>query len=95
MTRIFVTGATGYIGGDAVHALAHAHPEYAVTCLVRDSDRAAAVAKAHASFTFVYGGLDDAGLVEEEARKADVVLSVPTPLPFTQVESTVLTNADD
>lgn len=33
------TGATGYIGGDALYAIAQAHPEYELTCLVRNSDK--------------------------------------------------------
>jgi N-acetyl-gamma-glutamylphosphate reductase len=41
------TGATGYIGGDALYALLDAHPELEadVTCLVRNSDRGAVVVK--------------------------------------------------
>lgn len=74
MTKIFATGVTGFIGGDAIVAIANAHPEYDVTCLVRNSDKAASVAKDHASFKFVYGDLDSAELLEEEAKKADIVL---------------------
>lgn len=33
------TGATGYIGGDALYVIAQAHPEYELTCLVRNSDK--------------------------------------------------------
>ena len=75
MTKIFVTGATGYIGGDAVYAIAQAHPEYEFTCLVRNSDKAAQVAKDYAKFKFVYGDLDKVDLIEEESKKADIVLS--------------------
>lgn len=75
MTKIFATGVTGYIGGDAVYAIATAHPEYEFTCLVRNSDKAASVARDYASFKFVYGDLDSTSLIEEEAKKADIVLS--------------------
>lgn len=71
-----MTGVTGYIGGDAVYAIANAHPEYEFTCLVRNSDKAASVAKDFGSFKFVYGDLDSAELIEGEAKKADIVLSM-------------------
>lgn len=73
--KLFATGVTGYIGGDAVYAIAHAHPEYEITCLVRNSDKGAKVAKDYPNFKLVYGDLDSVDLIEEEARKADVVLS--------------------
>ena len=75
MTKIFVTGATGYIGGDAVFAIANAHPEYDFTCLVRNSDKGASVVKDYPSFKLVYGDLDSVDLIEEESKKADIVLS--------------------
>ena len=74
MTKIFVTGATGYIGGDAFYAVANAHPEYELTCLVRNSDKGAQVAKDYPSVKLVYGDLDSVDLVEEESKKADIVL---------------------
>ena len=75
MTKVFVTGATGYIGGDAFFAVAKAHPEYDFTCLVRNSDKGAQVAKDCASVKLVYGDLDKVDLIEEECKKADIVLS--------------------
>lgn len=35
MSRIFVTGATGYVGGDFLALLQEKHPDYAITALVR------------------------------------------------------------
>ncbi|KAK5174653.1 uncharacterized protein LTR77_001735 [Saxophila tyrrhenica] len=75
MTKIFATGATGYIGGDALFAIAQAHPEYDITCLVRNSDKGALVAKDYASSKLVYGDLDSVDLIEAEAKKADIVLN--------------------
>lgn len=75
MTKIFATGVTGYIGGDAVYAIAKAHPEYEFTCLVRNSDKGAQVAKEYPKFKLVYGDLDSIELIEEESKKADIVLS--------------------
>ena len=75
MTKIFATGVTGYIGGDAIYAIANAHPEYEIACLVRNSDKGAQVAKDYPKFKLVYGDLDSWNLIEEESKKADVVLS--------------------
>ena len=75
---LYSTGATGYIGGDALHAIISAHPEYEVTCLVRDSSKGAQIASKYAKVRLVYGDLDSVDLIKEEAKKADVVLSKPT-----------------
>jgi N-acetyl-gamma-glutamylphosphate reductase len=75
MTKIFLTGATGYIGGDALHILTTNHPEWEITCLVRNSDKGAKVVKDYASVKLVYGDLDSVDLIEAESKKADLVLS--------------------
>lgn len=68
------TGATGYIGGDALYALYAAHPEYDYTASVRNSDKGAAVAARYPSVRLVYGDNDSSALLEEEASKADIVI---------------------
>ena len=68
-------GSTGYIGGDVFHALATAHPEYELTCLVRSSDKGAKLAAAFPAVRLVYGTLDSLDLVERESKDADIVLS--------------------
>jgi len=68
------TGATGYIGGDALFALHKAHPEFEYAALVRDSGRGAAIAASYPRVRMIYGTLDDSSLLEEESGKADVVL---------------------
>ncbi|EKD21711.1 uncharacterized protein L3040_004934 [Drepanopeziza brunnea f. sp. 'multigermtubi'] len=74
MTKIFITGTTGYIGGDILYALEKAHPEYEITALVRNSDSGAKVAAAYPSVRFVYGNLESSELLEEECAKADLVI---------------------
>lgn len=68
------TGATGYIGGDALYAIVHAHPEYEIACLVRNSDQGAHVASQFSKVRLVYGDLDSSELLEVEAKDADIVL---------------------
>ena len=73
--RLFVLGATGYIGGDALYEIASKHPELEIAALVRNSDKGAQVASQHSKIRLVYGSLDDEAKLEEEAKKADIVLN--------------------
>ncbi|OMP84377.1 hypothetical protein BK809_0000384 [Diplodia seriata] len=76
LTCRMATGATGYVGGDALHALHRAHPEYAISALIRDPAKTAAVfAKEYPDVRVVQGSLDDSDLIADEAAKADVVLN--------------------
>ena len=68
------TGITGYIAGDATHALYEAHPDYEYSALVRTQEKADAVKTAFPSVRIVLGNLDDSELLREEAGKADIVL---------------------
>jgi len=65
----------GYIGGDVLFAVAQAHPDYDIACLVRNSEKGAQIAGQYSRIRLVYGNLDDAQVLEEEAAKADIVLS--------------------
>ncbi|GFF34281.1 uncharacterized protein YLL056C [Aspergillus udagawae] len=73
-TRIFLTGASGYIGGDVLHALRSTHPEYSISALVRDTRKAAILSQAYPNVRVVSGDLDSTSLIEEEVRLADVVV---------------------
>ncbi|QPC74612.1 hypothetical protein HYE68_005364 [Fusarium pseudograminearum] len=76
MTSIFLTGASGYVGGQLLHELTKTHPEYNIVTLVRDSHAAETIAQAYPKVRTVVGDLDDSELVEQEAGKADIVLNV-------------------
>ncbi|KAI0837181.1 NAD(P)-binding protein [Hypoxylon sp. FL0890] len=72
--KIFLTGATGYIGGEALYSLNKAHPEYEYTLLVRNEERGKPVAAAYPNARLVYGTLDDVEVIEKEAAAADIVV---------------------
>ncbi|SPJ72120.1 related to nucleoside-diphosphate-sugar epimerase [Fusarium torulosum] len=76
MTSIFLTGASGYVGGQLLHELVQSHPEYTIAALVRDAKAAETIAQAYPKVRTVVGDLDDSELVEQEASKASVVLNV-------------------
>ncbi|KAL8995817.1 MAG: hypothetical protein Q9169_004537 [Polycauliona sp. 2 TL-2023] len=72
--KIFVTGATGYIGGDALYQLMRSETQYEVAALVRNSEKGAQVASQYPDIRLVYGDLDSSEVLDEEAQKADIVL---------------------
>ncbi|KAF4986468.1 hypothetical protein FDECE_15937 [Fusarium decemcellulare] len=72
MTKIFVTGATGYVGGDALYTLLREHPEYEITALVRSKEKGDVVTSQYPSIQLVYGDLDDSTLLVEQVSKADI-----------------------
>ncbi|CAG8896905.1 unnamed protein product [Penicillium egyptiacum] len=74
MTQIFLTGATGYIGGEVLHALQHAHPDYEVAALIRDKEKAGEVLAAFPKVRVVLADLDNVEIIEEESRKANIVI---------------------
>lgn len=57
-----------------MYALYKAHPEYEYAALVRTKEKGTVVEAAYPRIRLVYGTLDDAELLEEESRKADIVL---------------------
>src|SRR5262245_55951039 len=69
--RIFLTGANGFIGGAVASALMR--DGHTVRGLVRNKAKADAVA-AH-GIEAVIGSLDDAALLQAEARAADLVVN--------------------
>ena len=73
MTKFFVTGATGYIGGDALQTFTKAHPEWEISALVRNEEKGAKLKRAMPDIRLVTGELDSADVIEREAKKADVV----------------------
>lgn len=71
---LFLTGVTGFIGGDFLSLVCEKHPDWNITALVRNSDKGAKVAKEYAKVRLVYGDLDTTDLIAEEASKADIVM---------------------
>lgn len=64
------------MGGDFLALLHETHPEWAasITYLVRDQARAESLKNTYPNLRLVYGTLDDAKILENEAAMADIVL---------------------
>ncbi|KAJ9606130.1 hypothetical protein H2200_009091 [Cladophialophora chaetospira] len=71
--KVFITGATGYIGGDALFEISRTHPDWQVVCMVRDHDKGAKIMQQYPSIRLVHSDLESFDIIEEEASKADVV----------------------
>ena len=72
--KVFVTGVTGYVGGDALYVITKAHPDWAYSFLVRDENRGKALKTWLPSARLVYGDLSKLELLEAESTAADIVL---------------------
>ncbi|KAF8419409.1 putative nucleoside-diphosphate-sugar epimerase [Tirmania nivea] len=75
--NVFITGASGYIGGTVLHTLAvEKHPELSYRALVRKQEIADKIRKEYKNVTPVIGHLDSLELLEEEASNADIVVNI-------------------
>ncbi|EXJ92727.1 hypothetical protein A1O3_01279 [Capronia epimyces CBS 606.96] len=71
--KLLLTGTTGYIGGDFLYLVSQVHPDWEITCLVRNSDKGAKVAAVYPKVRLIYGDLDAVETIEEAAANADIV----------------------
>lgn len=72
--KVFLTGATGYIGGDALYQIHQKYPDFEYALLVRSEDKAKKILEKYPKARIVIGGLDDSATLEKEAACADIVL---------------------
>lgn len=75
--KVFITGATGYIGGQALYeVLEHAEGEFEVTALVRTKEKAANLEKKTGNrVKTVVGTLDDLDLIKKEVNASDIIIN--------------------
>jgi nucleoside-diphosphate-sugar epimerase len=71
---IFVTGVSGYIGGEVVDVFSKKHPEWKLVALVRNMEQSQIVKAKYPAVETVIGTLDDRDLLIEQGKRADVVL---------------------
>ncbi|KAF4822692.1 hypotheticall protein [Colletotrichum siamense] len=72
--KVFITGATGYIGGDFLYVAYHSHPEWSFSALVRSQEKATILQEAFPNVRPVFGDLNSTDVLREEASTADIVL---------------------
>ncbi|KAL2010369.1 hypothetical protein VTN00DRAFT_6176 [Thermoascus crustaceus] len=71
--KVFLTGTTGYIGGDSLYTISQAHPDWELSALVRSKEKAEQLTSKYPKVRVVLGDLDSADIIEEEVKKADIV----------------------
>ncbi|KAJ5979626.1 hypothetical protein N7481_006924 [Penicillium waksmanii] len=74
MSRIFITGVSGYIGGDVLYRLSKSNLASSIVALVRNEARAGRVIEKYPSVIPLIGDLDSTAAIQNEASKADVIL---------------------
>ncbi|PLB43217.1 putative nucleoside-diphosphate-sugar epimerase [Aspergillus steynii IBT 23096] len=72
--KVFVTGATGYIGGDVFFDFNQAHPDWEYSVLTRSKEKGAQVSSKYPNARIVIGDLDSSDVIAEETKNADIVL---------------------
>ncbi|KAG2176105.1 hypothetical protein INT43_005338 [Umbelopsis isabellina] len=70
---IYLSGATGFIGGSILNALLESKEDYSITVLVRSEEKAKAFNKM--GIKTVIGDLDSSDLISEQAFKSDLVIT--------------------
>ncbi len=73
--RVFLVGATGFVGGDILHQVFKSFPSARVSALVRNAEKSKALIATYPQIELRQGTLDSAEVIEEEAASADVVIS--------------------
>lgn len=73
-TRVFITGVSGYIGGQITTDLSQQHPELQLVGLVRNLEQAQKVKAKLPSVETVLGDLSSIDILQKEAKKADIVI---------------------
>ncbi|GJC88579.1 uncharacterized protein ColLi_11417 [Colletotrichum liriopes] len=71
--KLFITGVTGYIGGDALFHLTQQRPDMTLTLLVRSEDQAEQVRSKYPNARILLGSLDDLDIIRREAAWVDIV----------------------
>lgn len=80
--KVFLTGATGYIGGDILYHIHHQRSDIEWALLVRSEDKAKKIREQYPAARIVLGGLDDSETLTREAAWADIVIREPCPGPI-------------
>jgi 1-deoxy-D-xylulose 5-phosphate reductoisomerase len=74
---LYSTGTTGYIGGDSLYLISQTHPDWELTALVRNNEKATQLTSKFPQVRVAYGDLDNAQVLEEESAKADIIYRMP------------------
>ncbi|KAL4784472.1 hypothetical protein BJX76DRAFT_367672 [Aspergillus varians] len=76
LPKIFLTGASGYVGGDVLHALLTTHPDWepSTTILLRNRSYEAAFRSAYPDINIFFASNDDTAAITAEVAKHELIL---------------------
>ncbi|KAJ5766951.1 uncharacterized protein N7511_004567 [Penicillium nucicola] len=74
MSKVFITGVTGYIGGDVLSQLIVQYPTFTYRVLVRTEEKGKQIQARYPQVQIVYGDLNDSTILKEESAHADIII---------------------
>ncbi|GKZ70311.1 hypothetical protein AnigIFM63309_002683 [Aspergillus niger] len=74
MTTVFITGASGYIGGDLLSVLVSKYPDLHYRLLVRSRDSSQKIKAQYPTVEIIQGSLDDSETLVAESARADIII---------------------
>ncbi|TPR11773.1 hypothetical protein CAN33_0050390 [Aspergillus niger] len=74
MTTVFITGASGYIGGDLLSVLVSKYPDLHYRLLVRSRDSGQKIKAQYPTVEIIQGSLDDSETLVAESARADIII---------------------
>lgn len=85
--KIFITGASGYIGGSVLTALLRTPNKYEISALIRKKEQGKILEKI--GVIPIYGDLNDSKILYEQANNSDIVINVASSDHLPSVKSMV------
>lgn len=76
-TKLFITGATGYIGGSVLESLIAKFPDLEITALLRSPSQE--FKERYPKVKIVKGDFDAFGVISGAAQDADIVIRTKAP----------------
>ncbi|KAI1481938.1 NAD(P)-binding protein [Daldinia eschscholtzii] len=86
-SKIFLTAATGYIGGTVLDTLVKQHPEYSITVLLRSVPDG--FSERYPNVNIVNGTFDDTQLIADTAAEHDIVIHGGKPKHIPSLEAQI------
>ncbi|RVD84249.1 uncharacterized protein DFL_006010 [Arthrobotrys flagrans] len=75
MTKVFILGATGYLGGTILNRLVATRPTLSITAMARIQDKANLITAAYPSVRTVIADLDSSDIIISESSIADIIIT--------------------
>ncbi|KAH8748134.1 hypothetical protein F5883DRAFT_653309 [Diaporthe sp. PMI_573] len=95
MANVFIVGGTGHSGGALLDLVLQKHPQLQVKVLVRDESKAARLKGKYPTVQTTLGDLSSYQTLQDEARKADIVVNAAPDITHGDGISAILAGLKD